>query len=156
MLPLSLLKFCHNNPITVELKSGEQFQGTLSDSDKLMNLILTDVVQTSSDGKTFIKLPEIFIKGINVKSMQMDNKIVDEGRELERQKREERIQRASNRDRDRRFDSNERGGHRGGHHQRGSHRGGRGGFRGRGGRGGGYNDGGDSNSRHYNRNEQRQ
>lgn len=51
----------------VELKNGETLNGHLANCDNWMNLILREVVQTSPEGDRFFKLPEVYIRGNNVR-----------------------------------------------------------------------------------------
>lgn len=51
----------------VELKNGETLNGHLANCDNWMNLILKEVVQTSPEGDRFFKLPEVYIRGNNVR-----------------------------------------------------------------------------------------
>lgn len=53
----------------VELKNGETLNGHLVSCDNWMNLLLRDVVQTSPEGDRFFKLPEVYIRGNNVRSV---------------------------------------------------------------------------------------
>ncbi|RJE22240.1 hypothetical protein PHISCL_05419 [Aspergillus sclerotialis] len=103
----------------VELKNGETLNGHLVTCDNWMNLILKEVVQTSPEGDRFFRLPEVYIRGNNIKYLRIPEEIVDLVKEQQQNQ-------TSNRG---------RGGRDGGRSDRG--RGGRGG-RGRGrGRGGG-------------------
>jgi U6 snRNA-associated Sm-like protein LSm4 len=52
----------------VELKSGETLNGLLINCDTWMNLTLREVVQTSSDGDKFWRLPEIYVRGSTVRT----------------------------------------------------------------------------------------
>ncbi|KAI9054928.1 hypothetical protein LZ554_002071 [Drepanopeziza brunnea f. sp. 'monogermtubi'] len=118
MLPLGLLTAAQGHPMLVELKNGETLNGHLVTCDTWMNLTLKEVVQTSPDGDQFFRLPEVYVKGNNIKYLRVPDEIIDLVKD--QQQREQ--------------SSGYRGG-RGGA-QRGDH-GGRGGDRGRGGRGGG-------------------
>lgn len=51
----------------VELKNGETLNGHLVTCDNWMNLILREVVQTSPEGDRFFRLPEVYIRGNNVR-----------------------------------------------------------------------------------------
>ena len=51
----------------VELKNGETLNGHLVNCDNWMNLTLKEVVQTSPDGDRFWRLPEVYIRGNNVR-----------------------------------------------------------------------------------------
>ena len=53
----------------VELKNGETLNGHLVNCDNWMNLLLREVVQTSPEGDRFFKLPEVYIRGNNVRSV---------------------------------------------------------------------------------------
>ena len=50
----------------VELKSGETLNGLLVACDTWMNLTLKEVIQTSSTGDKFMRLPEIYVRGSTV------------------------------------------------------------------------------------------
>ncbi|GFP53576.1 hypothetical protein ACSS6W_001133 [Trichoderma asperelloides] len=123
MLPLGLLNAAQGHPMLVELKNGETLNGHLVMCDTWMNLTLKEVVQTSPEGDKFMRLPEVYVKGNNIKYLRVPDEIIDQV--TEQQKNQQ--------------GSGFRGG-RGGHQSRGDHggHGGRGGGdrgRGRGGRG---------------------
>lgn len=52
----------------VELKNGETLNGHLIACDTWMNLTLKEVVQTSPEGDKFFRLPEVYVRGNNVRS----------------------------------------------------------------------------------------
>lgn len=54
----------------VELKNGETLNGHLINCDTWMNLTLREVVQTSPEGDKFVRLPEVYIRGNNVRTRQ--------------------------------------------------------------------------------------
>ncbi|KAI3559569.1 pentatricopeptide repeat domain-containing protein [Colletotrichum abscissum] len=118
MLPLGLLNAAQGHPMLVELKNGETLNGHLVMCDTWMNLTLKEVVQTSPEGDKFVKIPEVYVKGNNIKYLRVPDDIIDVVKENQQ---------------------NQQGGFRGGRGgSRGDH-GGRGGDRGRGrgqGRGG--------------------
>ncbi|TVY18589.1 putative U6 snRNA-associated Sm-like protein LSm4 [Lachnellula arida] len=137
MLPLGLLTAAQGHPMLVELKNGETLNGHLVTCDTWMNLTLKEVVQTSppqascfgcwnapganlgiQDGDKFFRLPEVYVKGNNIKYLRVPDEIIDIVKDQQQSQQ----------------NSGYRGGRGGG--QRGDH-GGRGGDRGRGGRGGG-------------------
>ncbi|KAK1237774.1 hypothetical protein MKX07_003610 [Trichoderma sp. CBMAI-0711] len=134
-LPLGLLNAAQGHPMLVELKNGETLNGHLVMCDTWMNLTLKEVVQTSPEGDKFMRLPEVYVKGNNIKYLRVPDEIIDQVTEQQK---------------------NQQGGFRGGrggaHHQSrggdhhhsggGDRRGGGGGDRGRGGRGGGRGRGG--------------
>ena len=51
----------------VELKNGETLNGHLISCDTWMNLTLKEVVQTSPEGDKFFRLPEVYVRGNNVR-----------------------------------------------------------------------------------------
>jgi U6 snRNA-associated Sm-like protein LSm4 len=77
MLPLTLLSLCAGNPILVELKSGETYNGTLSAIDNFMNLSLNNVILTSPDGQNFHRIPTSFIRGNNIKYLRVPQEVLD-------------------------------------------------------------------------------
>ncbi|KAI2613732.1 like-Sm domain-containing protein [Hypoxylon fragiforme] len=116
MLPLGLLNAAQGHPMLVELKNGETLNGHLIQCDTWMNLTLKEVIQTSADADKFVRLPEVYVKGNNIKYLRVPDEIIDLAKEQQQQHGQQ---------------SGFRGG-RGGHgQQRGDH-GGRGGDRGRG------------------------
>ncbi|KAL2206569.1 Sm-like ribonucleoprotein [Sarocladium strictum] len=119
MLPLGLLNAAQGHPMLVELKNGETLNGHLITCDTWMNLTLKEVVQTSPDGDKFVRLPEVYVKGNNIKYLTVPEEIIDVVTENQKNNQ-----------------GNFRGG-RGGGQSRGDHGGRGGGDRGRGGRGGG-------------------
>ena len=68
-LPLSLLNAAQGHPMLVELKNGETLNGHLISCDTWMNLTLKEVVQTSPEGDKFFRLPEVYVRGNNVRSL---------------------------------------------------------------------------------------
>jgi U6 snRNA-associated Sm-like protein LSm4 len=68
-LPLGLLTAAQGHPMLVELKNGETLNGHLANCDNWMNLILKEVVQTSPEGDRFFRLPEVYIRGNNVRCL---------------------------------------------------------------------------------------
>ena len=51
----------------VELKDGVTLNGHLVNCDTWMNLTLKEVVQTSAEGDQFFRMPEVYVRGNNVK-----------------------------------------------------------------------------------------
>lgn len=131
----------------VELKSGETLNGHLLNCDTWMNLTLKDVIQTSPDGETFMKVPEYYVRGNLIKYLRVPDELIDQIKEQNQLRQENR-------------NNYNRNNHQGG----GNFRGGRGGNRGgRGGRGGykhshqnnNYNNR-DRDNNNYNNNNQNQ
>ncbi|KAK9422386.1 hypothetical protein AB5N19_11199 [Seiridium cardinale] len=113
MLPLGLLNAAQGHPMLVELKNGETLNGHLVQCDTWMNLTLKEVVQTSPEGDKFVRLPEVYIKGNNIKYLRVPDDIIDIAKE------QQQGQQGGFR--------GGRGGSRGDHGGRGGERGGRGG-----------------------------
>ncbi|MCJ1418273.1 RNA processing protein [Xylographa parallela] len=77
MLPLGLLNAAQGHPMLVELKNGETLNGHLVTCDTWMNLTLKEVVQTSPDGDKFFRLPEVYVRGNNIKYLRVPDEIID-------------------------------------------------------------------------------
>ncbi|KAI5959781.1 uncharacterized protein KGF55_005013 [Candida pseudojiufengensis] len=77
MLPLYLLTAAKNKPILIELKTGETYNGNLTNCDSWMNLTLHDVIQTNSSGDKFEKLSTIYIKGMHIKYLRIPDQVMD-------------------------------------------------------------------------------
>ncbi|KAK0507438.1 hypothetical protein JMJ35_009961 [Cladonia borealis] len=77
MLPLGLLNAAQGHPMLVELKNGETLNGHLSNWDTWMNLTLKEVVQTSPEGDKFFRLPEVYVRGNNIKYLRVPDEIID-------------------------------------------------------------------------------
>ncbi|KAJ4387187.1 hypothetical protein N0V93_007776 [Gnomoniopsis smithogilvyi] len=118
MLPLGLLNAAQGHPMLVELKNGETLNGHLVNCDTWMNLTLKEVVQTSPEGDKFMRLPEAYVKGNNIKYLRVPDEIIDVVKEQQNSQQGN-------------FRGGRGGGNRGDHGGRGGDRGGRG--RGRGG-----------------------
>ncbi|KAL1900340.1 hypothetical protein Cpir12675_001024 [Ceratocystis pirilliformis] len=123
MLPLGLVNAAQGHPILVELKNGDTLSGHLITCDTWMNLTMKDAVQSNAEADKFLKLPEVYVKGNNIKYLRVPDEIIDQVKEAQQ---------------------NQQGGFRGGRGgQRGDYngRGDRGGRGGRGGRGRGQSRG---------------
>ncbi|MCJ1405867.1 RNA processing protein [Xylographa trunciseda] len=77
MLPLGLLNAAQGHPMLVELKNGETLNGHLVTCDTWMNLTLKEVVQTSPEGDKFFRLPEVYVRGNNIKYLRVPDEIID-------------------------------------------------------------------------------
>ena len=64
--PMDALNRSVNSNVTVLLKSGEEYTGTLVKCDDLMNLFLTDVTVNDRDGSVRMSLKKVFIRGNNI------------------------------------------------------------------------------------------
>jgi len=77
MLPLSLLRTAQGHPMLVELKNGETYNGHLVSCDNWMNISLREVICTSRDGDRFWRLPEVIIRGNNIKYLRIPEEVID-------------------------------------------------------------------------------
>jgi len=77
MLPLGLLAAAQGHPMLVELKNGETLNGHLVNCDNWMNLTLKEVVQTSPEGDRFFRLPEVYVRGNNIKYLRVPEEVVE-------------------------------------------------------------------------------
>ncbi|KAL2709530.1 U6 snRNA-associated Sm-like protein LSm4 [Kluyveromyces marxianus] len=75
MLPLYLLTNARGQIMRIELKNGETVEGTLSDVDNWMNLMLSDVTHVAS-GET-LKLPSFYLKGSFIKYINLQDDVID-------------------------------------------------------------------------------
>ncbi|EEQ31280.1 small nuclear ribonucleoprotein [Microsporum canis CBS 113480] len=80
-LPLGLLNAAQGHPMLVELKNGETLNGHLVNCDNWMNLTLKEVVQTSPEGDRFFRLPEVYVRGNNIKYLRVPEEVVDLARD---------------------------------------------------------------------------
>jgi U6 snRNA-associated Sm-like protein LSm4 len=77
MLPLSVLQTAKNQPMLVELKNGDTFNGHLVNCDNFMNINLRDVIKTSRDGDTFHSLKSCYIRGNQIKYLRIPEEVID-------------------------------------------------------------------------------
>lgn len=61
----------------VELKNGETLNGHLVNCDTWMNLTLKEVVQTNPEGTAFFRLPEVYVRGNNVRMQCQNHDVCD-------------------------------------------------------------------------------
>ncbi|KAJ3204923.1 RNA processing protein [Clydaea vesicula] len=81
MLPLGLLNASAGQPMMVELKSGESYNGHLVNCDNWMNINLKDVICTSADGDRFWKISEAYIRGSVIKYLRIPEEVLDKVKE---------------------------------------------------------------------------
>lgn len=74
-LPLYLLTSAKTKQVLIELKNGETLNGALVNCDPWMNLTLKDVIQSSANGEDFLKIPEIYIRGIHIKYLRLPEEV---------------------------------------------------------------------------------
>lgn len=89
MLPLYLLTNARGQQLSVELKSGEIVEGILVNVDNWMNLTLSNVKEykksllldasdsSNKEDVEIIKLKEIYLKGIYIKYIKLQDNIID-------------------------------------------------------------------------------
>ncbi|KAL3894777.1 MAG: hypothetical protein SGCHY_005074, partial [Lobulomycetales sp.] len=85
MLPLQLLNTSKNQPLMVELKSGETFNGILQACDNWMNLTLKQVVCTAASGDVFSKLDTAYIRGPMIKYLRIPDSVIEMAKARDRQ-----------------------------------------------------------------------
>lgn len=76
-LPLSLLRAAGGQPMLVELKGGDTYNGRLVNCDAWMNINLRDVICTSKDGDKFWKMKECYVRGSSVKYIRLPEDAID-------------------------------------------------------------------------------
>ena len=77
MLPLSVLQTAKNQPMLVELRNGDTFNGHLVNCDNFMNINLRDVIHTSRDGDKFYNLKACYIRGNQIKYLRIPEDVID-------------------------------------------------------------------------------
>eukprot|EP00752_Nemacystus_decipiens_P001818 g1756.t1 len=77
MLPLSLLKTAQGQPMLVELKNGDTYNGRLDNCDSWMNIKLKDVIFTSRDADKFVKMVEVYVRGNSIKYVTIPEEVLD-------------------------------------------------------------------------------
>jgi U6 snRNA-associated Sm-like protein LSm4 len=71
MLPMQLLSGAIDTPVSIEVKSGECYNGLVVKADYFMNFLLKDVTITSPDGQEFSKVPSCYVRGNSVKYIRV-------------------------------------------------------------------------------------
>ena len=61
-IPIKLLHEGEGNVVTVELKNGEVYRGTLDESEESMNCQMSAVTMTGRDGRVS-KLEQVYLRG---------------------------------------------------------------------------------------------
>ena len=77
MLPLNLLNACVDQPISIELKNGDTYNGDLVSCDHFMNLNLKNVVCTSRDGDKFVEVAKCYVRGNTIKYLRILESLID-------------------------------------------------------------------------------
>ena len=65
-IPIKLLSEAETHNVTVELKGGEVYRGTLESTEPSMNCTLSNVTHTARDGK-ITKMEQVFLRGSAVR-----------------------------------------------------------------------------------------
>ncbi|KAJ5078183.1 u6 snRNA-associated sm-like protein lsm4 [Anaeramoeba ignava] len=77
MLPLSILRTTIGFPIQIQIKTGEAYNGKLSNCDNRMNLLLEEVICTSKDGDRFWKMKEVYIRGSALRDIRIQKEALE-------------------------------------------------------------------------------
>jgi len=67
-VPLRILHEGEGHTVTVELRNGEIYRGTLNEAEDTMNCFMSNVTMTARDGRVS-KLEQVYIRGSQVKLM---------------------------------------------------------------------------------------
>ena len=65
-MPIKLFKEAESHPVTVELKSGEVYRGTLEESEDSMSCLLKNVHHTGRDGRV-MRLEAVYLRGSQIR-----------------------------------------------------------------------------------------
>jgi small nuclear ribonucleoprotein D3 len=71
-IPLKLLAEAETHNVTIELKGGEVYRGTLESSEDSMNCQLSNVTHTARDGRV-TKMSAVYIRGSQVRLVVVPN-----------------------------------------------------------------------------------
>ncbi|KAJ1931816.1 Sm-like ribonucleo protein [Linderina pennispora] len=65
-VPVKLLHESQGHVVTLELKTGQLYRGTLTDTEDNMNVQMKDITVTERDGRTS-HLKHVYVRGSNVR-----------------------------------------------------------------------------------------
>ena len=65
-IPVKLFREAESHPVTVELKSGEVYRGTLEESEDSMSCLLKNVHHTGRDGRV-VRLEAVYLRGSQIR-----------------------------------------------------------------------------------------
>jgi len=65
-VPVKLFREAESHPVTVELKTGEIYRGTLEESEDSMSCLLKNVHHTSRDGRV-VRLEAVYLRGSQIR-----------------------------------------------------------------------------------------
>lgn len=71
-IPIKLLHEAKGHTVTIEIKTGEVFRGTLDDAEDNMNCKLKEVTLTAKDGSTH-PLEKAYIRGSHIRFVILPN-----------------------------------------------------------------------------------
>ena len=63
--------------VTVEMKNGETYRGTLISAEDTMNITLEDVIRTSRTGQVTTKIINVYLRGNNIKFIALPNVLMN-------------------------------------------------------------------------------
>ncbi|GET91405.1 U6 snRNA-associated Sm-like protein LSm4p [Leishmania tarentolae] len=69
--PIEILRNCRGKEVSIELADGETVNGTVMRTDRAMNVVIKQCTRTGSDGESFWKSRECFVRGASVKNVRM-------------------------------------------------------------------------------------
>lgn len=74
---MTLLNAAVGQPVLVELKSGETYNGTLESCDVYMNMLLKGAVCTSRTAEHFTRCTECYIRGNTIKYVCVPDEVAE-------------------------------------------------------------------------------
>jgi len=88
MFPLGVLKVSVNSQIMVDAKNGSSYHGHLLECDSFMNMKLGQVTITTQN-QEFHTAPEVYLRGNQLKSVQLPPDNLKKAEEEQRRKKAE-------------------------------------------------------------------
>ena len=65
-VPVKLFREAESHAVTVELKSGDVYRGTLEESEDTLSCLLKDVVHTAREGRV-LRLESVYLRGSQIR-----------------------------------------------------------------------------------------
>jgi len=90
MFPIDFLRMSASSEVTIYMKNGEMLKGILMSIDNYMNLRLKKACLTSKDGKGR-SMEEVYIRGIEIKNIQLPDSVMDAAAAIEKDRQYVRI-----------------------------------------------------------------
>lgn len=88
MLPMQVIAGSIGTAVSIEVKSGECFNGYVVKGDYFMNFLLRDVTITSAKGDQFWKVDQCYVRGNSVKNVRVaEEALINVARNKESAKR---------------------------------------------------------------------